>query len=178
MDFESFCAKHKPSEMELFSQFFELFKENFQVRKKKNAIEKLSKIITSTFQLSHDQSFASMSLRELSQHSGVSMGGIYSYIQNKDQLSLYIHQFLDFFCENIFHDVEYAESPGLDPLEQVIRTHVYLSEIMRPWFFFAFMESKNLDKKLRNYAMNSELSVEKKLIFEIVCLYSINRVSR
>ena len=48
-------------------------------------------------------------------------------------------------------------------LENTIRTHIYLSEVMQPWFFFAFMESKNLNKEQKKYAIQSELKVEKKL---------------
>jgi hypothetical protein len=34
---------------------------------------------------------------------------------------------------------------------------------MHPWFFFAFMESKNLNKAQRKYAIQSELLVEQKI---------------
>jgi hypothetical protein len=49
-------------------------------------------------------------------------------------------------------------------LENLIKAHIYISEILQPWFFFAFMESKNLDKTMRKYAIQSELMVESKLI--------------
>ncbi len=157
MNFKSFCKKYKPTQTELFSEFYDLFKSNIEIKNKNIAVEKLKTIITATFKLSATQSFANMSLRELSEETQVSMGGLYSYIKNKQQLSLYIHQFLNHFAEKILNQSD-------NNLESLIKTHIYLSEMLQPWFFFAFMESKNLNKAMRKYAIKSELMVEARLI--------------
>ncbi len=161
MSYANFCEDYKPSKKELFTQFYLKFEDKFTVKNKRIAIEKLTKIITATFKLSHNQSFANMSLRELSKETGLSMGGLYAYIQNKQQLALLIHRFLNEFCINILSEVEHKSKK--EPLEKIIKAHIYLSEFMQPWFFFAFMESKNLDKKHRTFATQTELSVESKL---------------
>ena len=162
MDFKTFCKRHKPSQIELFSQFFDLFADTFEVKNKTLAVKKLTTIINATFKLSASQSFANMSLRQLSQATSISMGGLYAYIKNKQQLSVYIHQFLNHFAQKLFSQVD--DSDTEQTLENLIRTHVYLSEILQPWFFFAFMESKNLNKSQKKYAIKSELMMEDKLI--------------
>jgi len=166
MDYAWFCKKHKLSNKELFSEFFDLFADTFAVKNKKIAVDKLKTIITATFKLSASQSFASMSLRQLSDETKISMGGLYTYIKNKQQLSLFIHQFLNHHAEKTFEKIEASLSEGRaeKALENIIKTHIYLSEILHPWFFFAFMESKNLDKSMRKYAIESELMMESKLV--------------
>ena len=157
MNFNQFCKTHKPTQSELFAEFYDLFKENIAIKNKKIAVEKLQTIITATFKLSAAQSFANMSLRQLSDETNISMGGLYSYIKNKQQLSLYLHQFLNHFAEKVLNQSD-------NNLESLIKTHIYLSEILQPWFFFAFMESKNLNKTMRKYAIKSELQMESRLI--------------
>jgi hypothetical protein len=49
----------------------------------------------------------------------------------------------------------------LAKLNVAIRTHLYLSEIMQPWFYFSYMETKNLSKKQQQLAIASELHTEK-----------------
>ena len=162
MNFEKFCQNYKLSQHDLFSEFFDLFVDTFEIKNKKIAVDKLAIIITATFKLSASQSFASMTLRQLSDETKISMGGLYAYIKNKQQLSLFIHQFLNHYAEKTMDRVD--SSVDKNTLENLVRTHVYLSEILHPWFFFAFMESKNLSKDQKKYAKNSELMMESKLI--------------
>ncbi len=131
------------------------------------AVEKLATIIEATFKLSANQSFANMSLRQLSKESGLSMGGLYAYIQNKQQLSLFIHEFLSYFVIKTINQV--TNNKGCNNLECIIKTHIYLSELLQPWFFFAFMESKNLSRDEIKAAIQSDLLMESKLIEVIKC---------
>jgi len=165
MNFPQFSKQYKLSQYDLFSEFFDLFKDTFDVKNKTIAVEKLKTIINATFKLSASQSFASMSLRQLADETNISMGGLYAYIKNKQQLSLYIHQFLNHYAKKVMDQVKSSNDEEM--LENLIRTHVYLSEIIQPWFFFAFMESKNLSKEQKKYAKNSELMMEAKLITAI-----------
>ena len=52
-------------------------------------------------------------------------------------------------------------------LHWLLRVHVYLSEVMQPWFFFAYMEAKTFDRRGRRMAISSELRTER-LIVECV----------
>ena len=161
MNFKQFKSKFQLTEKELFSEFYDLFADTIDIKNKSIAVEKLQTIINATFKLSSSQSFANMSLRQLSNETQISMGGLYAYIKNKQQLSLYIHQFLNHYANNVINQVDTSDNKLT--LENLIKTHIYLSEIMQPWFFFAFMESKNLNKEQRKYAIASELMVEKKI---------------
>ncbi len=157
MNYQQFCNKHKPKQSELFAAFYDLFAKTIEIKNRKIAIEKLQIIIKATFKLSATQSFASMTLRQLADETHLSMGCLYAYIKNKQQLSLYIHQFLNFYAEKVLNN-----SPNT--LNDIIKTHIYLSEILQPWFFFCFMESKNLSKDMRKFAIKSELLMENKLV--------------
>ena len=103
-----------------------------------------------------------MTLRQLCQETEMSMGGLYAYINSKKQLSLYIHQFLNQFVINIIDGV--SNNHPEQTLEELIRYHIYISEVLQPWFFFAFMESKNLSPSQRKFAIQSELLMESKLV--------------
>ena len=46
----------------------------------------------------------------------------------------------------------------------MIQTHLFLSEVMQPWFYFAYMETKNLAKQEHKKAIQAELATEKLLI--------------
>ena len=46
-------------------------------------------------------------------------------------------------------------------LRAAIRTHLYLSEAMQPWFFFSYMEAKNIGETERRAAVQGELNTEK-----------------
>lgn len=162
INFEKFKNENNLSEDQIFSDFFDHFHSEFEVRNKKIAVPKLKKIIKATFELSSLQSFAAMTLRELSQATGISMGGIYAYIQSKQQLSMLIYRSLQYFAEKIF--IKIKDDGSENYLERLVRAHIYLSEVLRPWFFFVFMESKNLDKNQKKYAIQSELMMEEKLV--------------
>jgi len=45
-------------------------------------------------------------------------------------------------------------------LQTAIVVHLYLSEAMQPWFYFSYMEAKNLPKRAQREAIMSELATE------------------
>ena len=48
-------------------------------------------------------------------------------------------------------------SPPLDQIECILRAHIYLSEILQPWLYFVFLESRALEPAQRKIAKASEL---------------------
>ena len=48
-----------------------------------------------------------------------------------------------------FTSLEYSEEhvDALEKLHAVVKAHLFLSEAAREWFFFAFMEARNMDRK-------------------------------
>ena len=54
-----------------------------------------------------------------------------------------------------------GEKDARELLRAAIRTHLYLSEMLQPWFFFSFMEAKNLPAEQIKKIIRSELFTEK-----------------
>ena len=55
------------------------------------------------------------------------------------------------------------DADGLDPgqrLRWLLRRHIFLTEAMQPWFFFAYMEAKSFDSSAKRMAIASELRTE------------------
>ena len=71
----------------LWSSVFDMHKEKMQIKNEKIAIPNLQKIFEATFKLSNTHGFQGMSLRDLSKETGISMGGLYSYIGSKNDLA-------------------------------------------------------------------------------------------
>jgi AcrR family transcriptional regulator len=132
-----------------------------RVRKAETAVANLGRIIETTLALSNRKGFHSMSLRDLSEQSGLSMGALYSYFDSKDTLLLMIlGQVVDAV------DLVLAPPDGAAPTDPLTRLrglmahHVYLTEVMGPWFVFAFMEAKAFGRQGRDMAVGSELRTE------------------
>ncbi len=49
-------------------------------------------------------------------------------------------------------------------LRTAIRAHLYLTEVMQKWFYFFYMETKNLDKLQQKKSIESELETEQVFI--------------
>ena len=133
--------------------------ERIGVKRRKPALENLERIFVATFRLANDVGFRAMSLRDLCRETGLSMGGLYGYITSKDQLAEMIEDVVRHATQALpllFADVK---SP-LDRLEAMIRSSIYLSEVLQPWFYFVFMDSRVLQVEQRSMAKNSELYVQ------------------
>ena len=100
-----------------------------------------------------------MNLRDLCDETGLSMGGLYGYISSKDQLA----EMIEDVVRHATHEMPllFAElRDPLDRLEALIRASIYVSEILQPWFYFVFMDSRVLQPQQRNTAKESELHVQ------------------
>lgn len=124
------------------------------------ATKKLQTIIEGTTYLSHIHGFHSMSMRELSDHCQVSIGGLYKYFENKDQLAAMIHSGLVSIGGVCLSDLAESNDEPIPELYAFLTRHLYLSERLKTWFQFAFMEAKHQDKALLKLFMRSELQVE------------------
>ena len=133
-----------------------------RVQKDHVAVKKLALIVQAALDLSNRQGFHAMSLRDLSKASGVSMGGLYSYFDTKVTLLTMI------LVEVSSTVIEVLQNPppGLpdrpeEHLDWLIATHIRLTEVMQPWFVFAFMEAKSFPLPARRIAIDSEAATEK-----------------
>lgn len=136
--------------------------ETIVVKKPAFAVRKLSVIVTAALELSNRKGFQAMSLRDLSDASGVSMGGLYAYFDTKTTL---IKMILTEVTEQVVAVLtsappEIAADPACH-LDWLIEAHVRLTEAMLPWFTFAFMEAKNFPSAERRMATDSEELTER-----------------
>lgn len=145
----------------LCSSILERHRATIRVQKPRIAVAKLSRIITAILALSNRQGFHATSLREISTASGLSMGSLYSYFDSKDTLLLMILGQVADATTTVLADApkEVADDP-VTHLRWLIQRHVVLTEIMLPWFVFAFLEAKSFPPAGRKAAVESEEATE------------------
>lgn len=167
MTFEEFRRSVEASVEVLCRDFYRLNGDTIRVKKEEVAVRNLVAIVNATLELSCRKGFDGMSLRDLSRESGLSMGALYSYFSSKEELLGMIQRQGQAAVERIIRShLDCDIEPG-EKLEKAIRIHLYLSEIMKSWFYFFFMETKNLNKKYRKISVESELMTER-VITEIL----------
>lgn len=141
----------------------EIFRENqasIKTKKESVAIRNLANIFDTTLKLSNEKGFQTMSLRDLSQASGLSMGALYSYFTSKEELLEMIQNQGRRLTRRVLRQ-QIGRVNGPDQkLRTAIRTHLYLTEVMHPWFYFSFMETKNLHKAQQKKSIEGELASE------------------
>ncbi len=160
LDFKGFCQRLKQTPDSLYAELFQLHRQQFSIRNQKIAVPKLRKIFEATFRLANSSGFQAMTLRQLATETGMSMGGLYAYIHSKDDVAQIIHSFLNRYCEEKINNLRCQDADAKEQLIGLIRIHLFLSELMQPWFYFAYMETKNLHKKHKMTAIESELWTE------------------
>ncbi len=126
-------------------------------RRRVKAEQNLNVIITATFELAATIGFARMSMRDLHKASGLSLGGLYNYFDSKESLALMIADALHLVAFEWLPTLTDETMTHEQQLEHLIRGHIYLSETLRPWFYFVFMESKNLPEPNKASARSVEL---------------------
>lgn len=145
----------------LCQRMLERHRDIIRVQKDHLALRKLVKIVTAALDLSNRLGFHAMSLRDLSRESGVSMGGLYSYFDSKTTLLMMILTEVGAAATEVL-----GQAPAdisADPrrhLDWLIDTHIRLTEVMQPWFVFAFMEAKAFPQPARRMATDSEEATE------------------
>ena len=130
--------------------------ERIGVKRRGPALENLRKIFEATFHLANTVGFRAMTLRDLCSETGLSMGGLYGYIQTKDQLAAMIEDAVRQVSEQMPGWFAHVGKPA-DRLECLVRAFVYSAEILQPWLFFVFLESRGLPSEQKNVAKEAEL---------------------
>jgi AcrR family transcriptional regulator len=145
----------------LCERIFVRHKDRIRIRKPAVAVANLSNIVQKFLTLTNRKGFHATSLRELADATGLSMGGLYSYFDSKDTLLLMILGEVDSTMREVLDAApqEVVDEP-LQHLRWVIDAHVRLTEVMQPWFVFAYMEAKAFPPAARKAAVESELLVE------------------
>ncbi|HOT43264.1 MAG TPA: TetR/AcrR family transcriptional regulator [Spirochaetota bacterium] len=161
MTFQEFSKRVMVSVEDLCRDFYRENRATIKVKKEETAVKNLVTIVNTTLKLSYKKGFDAMSLRDLSGESGLSMGALYSYFGSKEDLLSMIQYHGQLAVERILRDHIDRGSGPREKLRNAIRIHLYLSELMKSWFYFFFMETKNLNKKYRKISVESELMTER-----------------
>lgn len=102
----------------------------------------IRQLMQAVFQLSRRQGFAGMGMRELSRQSGISLGGLYSWVDSKQQLAeIAVLHTRRIICRGLLDHMHSEASPA-EALFGFIRGHLFLTERYREWFYFAYMEAR------------------------------------
>jgi AcrR family transcriptional regulator len=159
-DFESFKQELSLSKLEICRELYRQNRSTVRIKNEDVAVTNLVRLVDSTLRLTRLKGFEGMSLRDLCADAGFSIGGLYAYIRNKQDLVSLIqgHGFL--LTRRTL--IQYTRNIA-DPrqrLSTAIKAHVFLSEIMQPWFYFSFMEAKSLPQDQKRQAIAVEQEVE------------------
>jgi len=137
---------------------------NIRIKKESTVAKNLEKIFDATLKVSNKKGFQAMTMRDLSREAGLSMGALYSYFSGKEDLLTMLQSQKRSVTKKILEEYINRESGIADKLRSAITIHLYLSEAMQPWFYFSYMETKNISGPEQAKAIESELYTEK--IFE------------
>ena len=145
-------------------ELFQNHGDSIRIKKAHIAVPNLEKILLAALEIGSRKGFHSTTTRDLAEASGLSMGSIYTYVDNKESLLRMILEAVGFAVEHAIAPVEEGEEndPSLR-LRGLIRRHIMVTETMQRWFCFAFLEVKTFDKAARALALASELRTERLL---------------
>lgn len=164
LKFETFKGLVRLSMEDLCRDLFLGNRESIKIKKEGVAVRNLVKIFNAALSLSNQKGFKAMSLRDLSAEAGLSMGALYTYFKSKDELLHMVQR----QGRMVVRRVLQGQLDGVDDprtkLRNLIQAHLYLSEVMQSWFYFSYMETKNLAKEEHKRAIEAELFTEKMLI--------------
>jgi AcrR family transcriptional regulator len=148
----------------LWRRVFEVHRDKMQIKNPQIALGNLQKIFTCTFQLANARGFQAMSLRDLSRDTGISMGGLYAYIGSKDDLAGAIAEVLRTTLDAVLSDQAVQSLPPVQRLQAILYGDLYMNDIMHPWHYFCYLESKGLSREQREAAMQMELKFDERLL--------------
>jgi AcrR family transcriptional regulator len=157
---KEFSRQNQISLQGICREMFREQAERMQIQGEATAVRNLARILDATLTLANRKGFAAMSLRDLSARAGLSMGGLYAYIRSKEELAELIQRHGRELTARLLQDaIGTVENPR-ERLRAAIRTHLYLSETLRAWFYFSYMEAKHLGAEEREKAVQSEVATE------------------
>lgn len=158
--YEAFRQELSLSKEDVIRDVYRQNQDRISIKKEATAVKNLTRIIDSTLRLANSKGFHAMTLRDLCADADMSMGGLYAYIRNKDDL-IHLIQSHGFVLTR-WTLLHYTR--GIDDqrgrLFAAIKAHLYLSELMRAWFYFSYMEAKSLPAEEKRDAIAIELEIE------------------
>ena len=161
MTYAEFQKQIKISRQQICREVFAENRQSIRVKKENRVVKNLERIFSATLKISNKKGFQAMSMRDLARETNMSMGALYSYFSSKEDLLAMLQYQRRTITQRILEASIEDESEPAARLRSAILTHLYLSEVMQPWFYFSYMEAKNLSKREQDLAVASELYTEK-----------------
>ncbi|WP_316365238.1 TetR/AcrR family transcriptional regulator [Candidatus Thiodiazotropha sp. CDECU1] len=155
--FADFKRRFDYDEDRLYALLFKRNQELIGIRREKFAVRNLKKIFRATFKLVPKIGFQAMSLRDLLAETGLSMGGVYLTITNKDNIAIIVKDAVTLVCEDIVERARSESDPAL-ALEILVKGYLYSSLLLQPWFHFLYFETRSLPLKHQDDSKNLERS--------------------
>jgi len=143
MKFEDFKTNFPYRGKSVYTHLFALHCNNIKTKKQKFAVNNLEKIFKATFKISSKIGFHEMSLRELSRETKLSMGGIYSCIESKEMIAIMIKDMVKTVSSNIVNNALQHEDRK-HAMEEIVTHHIFAAELLHPWFYFLYFETRSL----------------------------------
>jgi AcrR family transcriptional regulator len=145
MNYKEFKKLYAVSNQDISREVFHKNQGSIQIKKEKTAVNNLEKIFNAVFYLSSKKGFQSMSMRDLSQKTGMSLGSVYAYFPGKKVLLDTVQtQGWDIIKKDLDQVSKFHENPHKQ-LREVIKAHIFLSELFGQWFYFTFMEARHIE---------------------------------
>lgn len=164
MTYETFKKEISDSNKDICREVYLKNQDNIRVKKEKTAVKNFEIIFDAVFKISYVKGFQAMSMRDLSTETGLSMGSLYSHFTSKDELLAIIQRQGRSMVKSVLSRCLDDIHDPVEKLAAAIKTHVYLSEVARPWFFFTFMEARNLSQEELKAAQVMESYTEQILV--------------
>lgn len=146
MNYDEFKKQINITQKSICRDIFRRNRDAIQIKKEDTVIRNLEKIFTATLKISNKKGFQAMGMRDLSRETGLSAGALYSYFSSKEELLEMMQHQRRAIVKQVLDEYLQPEAAPAQRLETLIKTHLYLSEVMQPWFYFSYMEAKNLPK--------------------------------
>ncbi len=161
MNYAEFQEAFDASRDDLLRETFIRCKREVRVKKERTAMRNLERIFAAALKIGNEKGFQAMSIRDLSAETCLSAGALYAYFPGKDELLGMIQSHGRSVVRRILNESVTACSEPVAKLRTAIRTHLHLSEALQPWFYFSYMEAKNLSGPEKQKAIESELYTER-----------------
>lgn len=160
MNYAEFQKQVRLSGQDICREVFAENRKTIRVKKENTVVKNLERIFSAVLKISNKKGFQAMSMRDLGRETHLSMGALYSYFSSKEELLAMLQHQRRTISKRILQESIEKETEPAAKLRTAILTHLYLSEVMQPWFYFSYMEAKNLSKKEQALAVASERYTE------------------
>jgi AcrR family transcriptional regulator len=144
MNYQEFKKKYGATGQEISKDVFRQNIDSIKIKKEKTAVNNLEKIFNAVFKVAYRKGFQAMSMRDLIIESGISLGALYDYFPGKEKLLEIIQSHGWEIIKKKLDPVSKENKDCLEKLKAIIKAHIYLSELFRPWFYFTFMEARHI----------------------------------